>query len=182
MPGVKGQRSGGHNAKTVEQHSLEGTYRVDRHGGVTNPTPAVGAPTPPVRLTGAALQEWKRMLELLKNSEMLTVVDGAMLAGYCELHGEAVGTKRDIERLRAKLRKRLSVAEMLELQRHIIRLSGHLLRHRQQIRQYLVEFGLSPAARSRVKISAAGAGMNDTGDEMTEFDNPEPLKLAYSKA
>ncbi len=175
MAGRKG-RSGGRNAKTVGRHKREGTYDASRHAHKQHPTPNVGAPKAPGTLTGAALKEWKRMIALLKGSEMLTVVDGAMLYNYCELHGDAEGLKADLRRLRARLHARLTTGELLEVQQLVNKLVVGLRSHRQAIRMYLVEFGLSPAARSRVDVSAAGAGAANE-DDFSEFDDPEPLKL-----
>lgn len=44
MPGVKGQRSGGQNAKTLRQHRLEGTIKKHRHSGYENADPPLGNP------------------------------------------------------------------------------------------------------------------------------------------
>jgi hypothetical protein len=122
------------------------------------------------------------MLALLQGSEMLTVVDGAMLYGYVKLHAGAEAAEGDVARLRLRLRRRLSMAEELDIQKQIARLTGQVLRYRQQLRMYLVEFGLSPSARSRVDLSAAGAGAEPGTDEMSEFDQVEPLTLVRSRA
>ena len=72
---------------------LEGTHRQDRHGAKRQPAPAKGVPASPAPLDGEALAEWTRMVELLRRSELLTVVDGAMLYNYCELRGDAVAMR-----------------------------------------------------------------------------------------
>ena len=38
MSGVRGQRSGGHNAKSREQHLKDGTFRADRHSPYRQPS------------------------------------------------------------------------------------------------------------------------------------------------
>ena len=166
MPGVKG-RSGGRNAKTIERLKLEGTFDASRHRWKRHPTPAKGLPTSPSPLTGAARREWTRMTDLLAASELLTVVDGAMLFHYCELHGATELIKSTL----ARVRGHSIAAEQLRA-----RLISQARQHRQVIRMYLTEFGLSPAARSRVDLSHAGAGaVRGTPDDMSEFDRLVPV-------
>lgn len=182
MAGVKGQRSGGHNRKSEAQHRLDGTYEERRHGGRSHPKPEVGTPDPPAALTGDARREWSRLVSLLAGSEMLTVVDGAMLYQYCELHGDAQSAKKDLAGMRRRLAsRRTDRTERLELQKQVARVNGQLLRYRQQIRMYLAEFGLSPKSRGGVDISPAGAGLGDRAvkDEMAEFDTPPALTLVH---
>lgn len=181
MAGVKG-RSGGHNRRSAEQHVLDGTYREDRHAGREHPRPEIGTPDAPAALTGVARREWNRLTALLADTEMLTLVDGAMLFHYCEMFGDLQGAKADIARMRRQLsNKRLDIKGRVEIQKQIIRVAGQMLRYRQQIRMYLAEFGLSPKSRLGVDISPAGAGLakppGEKGDEMSEFDVPPPLKL-----
>ena len=176
MAGVKGQRSGGHNRKSAEEHALAGT--TSRTPEVRNPEPTIGVPKPPMPLKGDAKREWSRMVALLRDSELLTVVDGAMLYAYCQLHGEAEANQREIESMRRRVNRRsTSAAEQTELRKLILRAQGQGLRHRQNIRLHLIEFGLSPASRSRVRLSPAGAGTAVQSDAMTEFDTPPPLTL-----
>lgn len=122
------------------------------------------------------------MVKLLQGSEMLTVVDGAMLFHYCELHGDVQASKGDLGRMRRRVQNRRTPPhERIELQRQVARVNGQILRYRQQIRMYLVEFGLSPASRNRVDLSPAGAGVMDAParDEMAEFDTPPALTLVH---
>lgn len=169
MPGVKG-RSGGRNAKTIERLKLEGTFDPKRHQHTRHPSPPKGVPSPPARLYGAALREWKHKVQQLARSELLTVVDGAMLFHYCELHGAMEAMKTELRAL-AKSRAVNAPQQKAALRRE-------LRQHANTIRPYLVEFGLSPAARSRVNLSPAGAGAAaGTSDDMTEFDQAPPLKL-----
>ncbi len=39
MSGVRGQRSGGHNRKSLEQHRKDATLRADRHSPYSQPRP-----------------------------------------------------------------------------------------------------------------------------------------------
>src|SRR4051794_28551281 len=87
MAGVKG-RSGGHNVKTSKAHKLQGTFRKHRHAGSKSPEPPAAAPQPPKKLEGDTADEWTRMLERLRQSNVLSSVDGAALYQYCRLFAE----------------------------------------------------------------------------------------------
>jgi hypothetical protein len=79
---------------------------------------------------------------------------------------------------RQQVQLRMSSAERLGLHGHIARANSQLLRYSQAIRLFLLEFGLSPASRSRVRLSPAGAGLRpDEPDEMSQFDTPPALHL-----
>ena len=99
MAGVKG-RSGGRNAKTVEQHRLEGTYDPSRHAGFENPEPPKGTPESPKPLQGDAKDEWDRMIRRLDASKTLSVVDDAALFQYCQLFAETEALTVDLETAR----------------------------------------------------------------------------------
>lgn len=166
MPGVKGQRSGGRNKKAASAHILHGTFRSDRHAGDATPEPPAGRPTPPKRLSADARAEWKRMIVRLERAQTLTVVDDAALYQYVELFSETERVKTDHARLR-KLSEELTVLarelrghELLEAIQKVVSIEHILAKQTLQlrqghmaIRQYLVEFGMTPAARTRVKTT-----------------------------
>jgi P27 family predicted phage terminase small subunit len=165
MPGVKG-RSGGHNAKTVKAHQLAGTFQKTRHKGITNPDPPSGDPVQPKRLTGDAGREWDRMIRRLKESKTLSTVDDGALYQYCRLFGETEGLsdqQASSEKRLKYLEDRLDEMEGEQLTRAIDAMtslekvvSGYVTKIRMQrmaLRAYLVEFGLTPASRGRVKVA-----------------------------
>ena len=167
MPGTA--NSGGRNAKSAQMHVLTGTFRGDRHGSGPAPEPPKGRPTPPGTLKGEALAEWERMVDRLEQSGTLSVVDDAALYQYAELYAETEGIKADqIEnrKLTVTLKRAVkdlegselvqAIKEIVEL-RHLVNKGARELRQGHlAIRQYLVEFGMTPAARSRVKVSSGG--------------------------
>lgn len=178
MSGRKG-RSGGRNAKSTKQLRLEGTLNKARHGRKRQPTPRTGDPKSPATLDGAGLREWTRMVKMLKASELLTVVDGAMLYQYCELHADALDIRALLRKLKTRAAGRLDARDRDELEKRQLKLWAQGRAYRQAIRLYLVEFGLSPSARSRVDLDSGGAGAVGD-DEFDEFDHP-PVPLALLK-
>lgn len=162
------KNSGGRNKRPASLHILTGTFRPDRHAGDATPEPPVGTPTTPKALSREAKAEWDRMVHRLTTAKTLTIVDDAALYQYCELFAETEQIKIDhvkTRQLSAKLMKAikdLQGAELVEAVGRIVSLQGILARHSQQlrqghmaIRQYLVEFGMTPSARTRVKLPAS---------------------------
>lgn len=164
MAGVAG-RSGGRNARTTQEHQQRGSYRDDRHGGSVNPNPPKGAPTPPKTLGGEAKAEWDRMISRLTESRTLSTVDDGALYQYCQLFAETEALPAaQAEALQAMERLedamgRLEGGELVQCVKELVKLRqlesryiGQIRQQRMALRVYLVEFGLTPAARSRVKV------------------------------
>lgn len=177
MAGVKGQS--GRRPKSIAQHKLQGTYLTTRHSGIVNPTPQAGSPTMPGHALGRTGQRaWRRLVKLLRGSELLTVVDGDMLYAYCQLFDAAAELVRSIRRVDLLPRRKLTPTDRLRREELRARLMAQRRAHLQAMRMYLVEFGLSPSSRSRIDLSAAGAGaLAERGDEMSEFDRPQELTV-----
>lgn len=164
MAGVKGQRSGGRNAKTTEQHRLDGTLRADRHGEQPTIAVPVGRPTAPRPLEGEARAEWDRMVARLEQAKTLSTVDDAALYQYAQLFGEveALVSERErtaglIDRLDAEIdnlpahERGSLVGQLIKLKQIETRFPTQIRQGRMALRQFLVEFGMTPAARGRVK-------------------------------
>jgi len=173
----------GRPAKTAQQHKLEGTYRRDRHAGVTAPEVPKGQPTSPKRLTGEARLEWDRMIQRLETTGTLTLVDDAALYQCCRLFAETEDLARqrdETEATTAKLEKHLSglkgaelvacVQEVGKLRRLVSRFSVQIRQGRMAQRLFLQEFGLTPATRGHVKKLAEKTTEPD--DPFSEFDAP----------
>lgn len=173
--------SGGRNAKPKSMHVVQGTFRADRHAGIETPEPPVGTPEPPKPLKGDALAEWKRMIQRLSTSLTLSIVDDAVLYQYAMLFGETEAVVRDQaenRRLSDLLKKTVqkldgtdlvqAISNIVELRKGISKQTTQLRQQRMAIRQYLVEFGQTPAARTRVKATVDASAKE-----------PKPQKRAY---
>ena len=91
------------------------------------PKPDLALPQCPDELHGAGLREWNRIVPELYKVGLLTKIDQGMLLGYClARHRLAEAVAED------DFRKERAALEIM---------------HR-----YMVEFGMSPSSRSRVKI------------------------------
>lgn len=171
--------SGGRNAKGTRFHVLAGTFRKDRHGDRPSPDPPSGVPTPPKALSAEAKAEWDRMIDSLEKSRTLSVVDHHALYQYVQLFAETEAIQvdaieaRKLSRELKKAAQRLdgrdlleAIGKVVELQKMISSQTTKLRQQRMALRQYLVEFGLTPSARSRVKPSDKQAPGNPLEDLM----------------
>lgn len=154
-------------------HIIQGTFRPDRHGEADTPEPPKGVPVPPKTLNAEEQGEWDRMVGRLEQSKTLSLVDDAALYEYVQLFAEKEMIKSDdvsVRKLSKDLRraiKDLEGAELVQAIEQIVKLQLILPKHSQQlrqghmaIRQYLVEFGMTPSARTRVKVASGEKPMS----------------------
>lgn len=159
--------SGGRNKKSGQAHVLNGTFRDDRHEIADVPQAPVGTPVSPKPLEGDAAEEWDRMIVRLSELGTLSTVDDAVLYQYCQLFAETerilvtqleTGASVDIlEENLAGLKGPDLVAafqEISKLRALESRYGSQIRQGRMSVRQYLVELGMTPSARSRVKAPA----------------------------
>ena len=176
--------SGGRNKQSRAQHHLAGTLRADRHGTTPDPERPKGRPTRPRTLRGHGLAEWTRMVDRLERAQTLSAVDDAVLYQYCCLFAETEGilaAKRHnaalVTKLLAVIRQRQpklrdehvvdALAQIAILRALDAKHTTQLRQGHMALRQYLVEFGMTPAARSRVK----GPAGPEEKDPFAEFDD-----------
>jgi P27 family predicted phage terminase small subunit len=119
------------------------------------PKPPAGPPSPPAWLSAAAREKWDELAPLLAQTGVLSTLDGDALARYCVTFVE--------------WRKHLSICErggdvlIVRDERGGIRYtqvgpSATLVRqHGQTLLKLAIEFGLTPAARSGIRVSDGGS-------------------------
>lgn len=170
--------SGGHNKVGSQMHVLRGTFRPDRHAGHEAPEPPKGPPKSPKPLTGEALAEWKRMVARLEEAKTISIVDDAALYQYVKLFAETEGVATDnaANRKLSEELKRVAqkldgaelvdaIGKIVELRKLLAKQTATLRQQRMAIRQYLVEFGMTPSARGRVKVSTKEKSTKDVNKE-----------------
>jgi P27 family predicted phage terminase small subunit len=132
----------GRPPKPTAQHKLEGTFRPDRVPAHTF-TPELGAPARPEWLDAEGRREWDRVVPVLVKAGVLAPVDGGRLADYCAAHSLAVRASRKYQRegLMVKPDYGPKVTHpMIKIAREA----------RAQANRLGIEFGLTPASRSRL--------------------------------
>lgn len=103
-------------------------------------------PDPPSILTGEARVEWSRIVPKLQKSGLLTEVDIAAIAAYCQAYGRWVEAESYVAKQGAVL---LSPTNF-PIQNPYLAVANRAM---EQMRQFMVEFGMTPSARVRVKAA-----------------------------
>jgi P27 family predicted phage terminase small subunit len=113
------------------------------------PKPTVTAPTCPAHLNPSAKAEWKRLARQLHVLGMLTDLDRAALAAYCQAYGRWAEAERKLK----------DTPMLLKLPSGIIQQSPWLAIANKQVElmaKFMSELGLSPVSRTRVDVKPMG--------------------------
>ena len=103
-------------------------------------------PTCPTHLVREAKAEWKRMAQVLYSYGLLTEVDRAALAAYCQAYGRWVKAERMVTKhgmTAWTAHGTLTVSPYVRIARQAM----------DDLRKLCLEFGLTPSSRSRVTAS-----------------------------
>jgi P27 family predicted phage terminase small subunit len=126
--------------------------------------PVIEIPSAPKHLGKEAAKEWKRITPLLEELGLISGLDRAALALYCQ----AVGRLTELEEAFNGQVKRLMTDRKMDYPTAVAEASqsttpsGYVQQsvmvqliknHREQVNRYLQHFGLSPSARGRVQPS-----------------------------
>ena len=109
------------------------------------PLPTSGIPPMPEGLSKKAKREWEKVVPLLTSMKVLTEADGEALSRYCEACALAKEANQEIDKYgltvqgATGLKKNPAVAVYMEAVR--------------TMRAFMSEFGMTPASRSRLKVS-----------------------------
>jgi P27 family predicted phage terminase small subunit len=98
----------------------------------------------PEHLKGEASKEWNRVIGELQRLGLATSLDRAALAGYCQSWSRWVEAERALKRY-GSIVKAPAGFPMLSPYLHVANIAL------KQMREFLIEFGMSPAARTRVE-------------------------------
>jgi P27 family predicted phage terminase small subunit len=121
---------------------VQGTARADRTN-TDEPQPEIAIPSAPKHLSKEARAEWDRIAPILESMGLIALSDRSSLAMYCQAWGDHVKAENMI-------RKKGMVIETPNGSVQVspwfsISKNSKLVAHK-----FLVEFGLTPASRSKV--------------------------------
>ena len=148
--------------KPTHLRLIEG--KRNRHPGVKEPAPKRGIPAVPAHLSGEAKAEWHRIARELNTIGLLTRIDRAALAGYCQAWADWVEAEDQLAKYGKVVkspvrtvtrRKHGSGDEETEHMGGVPMASPFLsIRNRalEFMHKFLVEFGMTPASRSRISV------------------------------
>ncbi|SFD42707.1 phage terminase small subunit P27 family [Roseivivax sediminis] len=145
---------------------LAGTTRRHRLNP-QEPQPDASRPEAPEHLSDAARQEWGRVLDAIGQLGIVTELDRAALAAYCQAYGRWVSAEAALSRMAERdaatdgliIRTKAGNAIQNPLVGAANKAMADLVR-------YAAEFGLTPSARSRVSAAA----LDDPDDPFAEFE------------
>ena len=121
------------------------------------PQPAPSVPDPPEHLSELARQEWTRMAGQLATLGLLTDLDRAAFAAYCQTYARWIDAEEAIKK----------TGTIVKAPSNYPILSPYLSianRALDQMRAFMTEFGLTPSSRSRIAV-----GPRPETDEMEDF-------------
>jgi P27 family predicted phage terminase small subunit len=158
MTGTRGPLPKPHALRVLEGNA--GKRPLDLSAGIN---PRIEVPSAPKHLGQEARKEWKRITPILAELGLVSGLDRAALALYCQAVGRLseleTAFNGQVDRLvdeganysDAVYKASYSVTPSGYAQQSVIvQLIG---KHREQVNRYLMHFGLSPAARGRVQAS-----------------------------
>lgn len=130
------------------------------------PKPAAVAPKMPPHLDEAGKKEWRRLVPILKRMRVLTEADGLALANLCQAYSTMV-----------KAQQKLNEAGLLykSPSGYVMQspLLGVVNSSADAVNKMLREFGMTPAARSRISAQPE----SDEDDELMRLlSMPRPLR------
>lgn len=127
------------------------------------PKPDGAAPACPRHLKGEARKEWVRLVPELEKIGLMTKVDLAAMACYCESWGLYLQALAAMARPAKKGGGAVTVTDKgNQIQSPWLAIAN---RQKALIRSFLAEFGLTPATRSRLSITP----VKTPGDDLAAF-------------
>ena len=147
----------GRRPKPTEIKLLQGTQRSDR---INRQEPDLKSEIPscPTHIQGESRQEWKRITKELGAIGILTRVDRAAIAAYCDAYGRWTKALMKLNE-EGLLVKAPSGYPILNPCLSIINSALD------QMRKFLTEFGMTPSSRTRINV----AKKNEDKDDAARF-------------
>lgn len=155
----------GRKPKPTNLKVVSGTDRKDRKNEA-EPKPDLSLPTPPAHLSDDAKVEWGRVCDDLYRLGILSELDRAALAAYCQAYGRWVQAERALAKMAE--RDQATHGMMIKTQSgNAIQnpLVGSANKAMADMMRYAAEFGMTPSARSRISAE--------------ERDDPKDKAVSY---
>ena len=125
------------------------------------PQPKVEQPSCPAFLCYEARVEWKRIVPKLIMLGLISRIDRAALAAYCQAYGRWAKAEKALKAIEDKF-KNINAGGGLCYQTPkgywvMQPLVGVANKSLEQMHKFLIEFGMTPASRSRISVNAPGS-------------------------
>lgn len=129
---------------------LQGTNRKDRQNK-NEVFPETEIPAAPDHLSKEALIEWGRITDDLYRLGLLTKIDMASLAAYCQSFGRWAKAEAELKDQGLTI----TTTNGNVIQNPLVGIANQAMEH---MRKHLVEFGMTPASRSKVSVKKSDGG------------------------
>jgi phage terminase small subunit len=144
--------SGGRNAKSKAAHERAGTARKDRHAHTTPEAPS-GRPLKPGYLSAVASAMWDELVAIMEREQRLTLSDGPYLEDASECYAEYVRWR--VKAQADPLTQTKVTVDSAGNEHRVEQVHPSQQQYRlasETWRKKMVEGGITPIARSRVKL------------------------------
>ena len=108
------------------------------------PKPRLAIPSCPAHLSPSAKAEWKRLARTLHDLGVISALDRAALAAYCQAYGRWVEAERKLKETPALLRTPAGYVQPSPW-------LGIANKNLEMMHKFMSELGLSPVSRTRVR-------------------------------
>ena len=124
---------------------------------LNNREPQAPAEVPecPDFLDDEARAEWFRMAKVLQDMGLLSLADQAALAAYCVVYSRWVTAERQVQRLGTIVK---SPQKNFPMKSPYLTVADQAL---ETMRKFMVEFGLTPSSRSRIRVPKASRAADE---------------------
>lgn len=129
------------------------------------PRVQLGEPSPPPFLNRDARAEWARVIRTLCDAGLMTELDRAALAAYCQAYGRWAQAERALAKM-AETDERSEALVTMTATGNAIQnpLVGIANKAKADMVRYAVEFGMTPSARSKVQAQPPDDEKNGTAE------------------
>lgn len=133
-------------------------------------------PEIPAALSAAAAEEWKAIVPQLRTLGVLSRIDGKALAAYCHAYARWIEAEAEVARFGIIVCEPLLIDEKLVGVRYKKNPAVTISETAMKImKSFLVEFGMTPSSRSRVRIEKP-PGQEDPIDAFLRGSAPAEKK------
>lgn len=126
------------------------------------PQPKPSLPPCPAELSPDAKREWRRVSKSLHSLGLLTAIDRAALAAYCQAWARWLDAERQLTKFGAIIKS----PNGYPLQSPYLGIARDAV---QQMRAFLTEFGMTPASRARLQTATPQGPDADAAAEQRFF-------------
>ena len=118
------------------------------------PQPKAEIPVPPPELSEDARKEWDWIAPHLHAAGILTIIDKAALAAYCQAYGRWMQAERALAALTNSASLTIFTAKQNTIQHPLV---GTANKAMADMVRYAAEFGMTPSGRTRIRAEIGKA-------------------------